>query len=225
MDSFSVFELRELLVGLGYKKNIVNNMSCDHLKKLLETEQAGILPSAPKVEAPLYCDVSSEIESESESESESENESEGEEEVENIPTFAYASAPPEKLAAKPEVKAESSSFPLPSGFQENVLALEGMGFKDRGHIIEVLINTQGKLDEALEVLAEERKKLVAQRKVEARNALLALLNSPFGNSVLDNMAELTLDGYEDHVENLHALLISDNNYVDAKKCLKENENE
>jgi hypothetical protein len=142
----------------------------------------------------------------------------------SVPVAAPAPAPAPAPVLVPSASSSLDNFPLPPAFKEAVVVLESMGFKDRARNIEVLINKQGKVDEAMDVLAEERKQRVANRKLEVRAGLVHILNSPEGSHILDHMAELSLDGHDDILDNLRALLVHEGDYGKAKADLESRSN-
>mmetsp|Transcript_15003 Transcript_15003/g.20994 ORF Transcript_15003/g.20994 Transcript_15003/m.20994 type:complete len:188 (-) Transcript_15003:76-639(-) len=144
-------------------------------------------------------------------------------------------SPPSAPKAEPEPEPESEpepepepepeeEFPLPKQFVEAVVQIESMGFAhDRARVIELLIEHHNDLDKVVKKLVKEREVLVNERKVKAKADLMALLDSPFGESVVEKMAELSLQQGEecDMLANFVALVNSGNDLAEAKNSLDE----
>mmetsp|Transcript_3058 Transcript_3058/g.4023 ORF Transcript_3058/g.4023 Transcript_3058/m.4023 type:complete len:231 (+) Transcript_3058:355-1047(+) len=122
-------------------------------------------------------------------------------------------------------KSQEEVFPIPKSLRESVLKLESMGFtNNRERIIELLITNAGNEPETISTLVEERAEAVAKAKVESKQKLVELLNSPFGDSVLENIAELSLSYPEETTLQLFlALATTGNDLTEAKRSLTEEE--
>jgi len=105
---------------------------------------------------------------------------------------------PSLTSAPVEEKVEEAvedDFPLPASFKESVVAIESLGFGfDRAHIVEVLISHAGAIEDTVIQLSEEREKLVLEKKKEARESLIASLESSKADDIFERMAELALSG-------------------------------
>mmetsp|Transcript_34229 Transcript_34229/g.53502 ORF Transcript_34229/g.53502 Transcript_34229/m.53502 type:complete len:124 (-) Transcript_34229:74-445(-) len=121
--------------------------------------------------------------------------------------------------------AELGDFPLPDSFKLQVLTIEKMGFSfQRKRIIELIL--EGKeTEEMIDILLEERTKVLEEGKKKSREGLLEILASPFGEEVLEKMAELSLKDHKnnDTLNNFVALIMSENKVDKAYAFLKEEE--
>mmetsp|Transcript_25227 Transcript_25227/g.39368 ORF Transcript_25227/g.39368 Transcript_25227/m.39368 type:complete len:124 (-) Transcript_25227:95-466(-) len=121
----------------------------------------------------------------------------------------------------------SSEFPLPEAFLQSVLVVEDMGFQHcRKRVIELLIqNGTADLEPTLDTLLKEKEQKIKDGKAQARKDLLELLDSKFGDSVLENMAELSLRDCEgsNSLSIFLALAINDNDVEKAHKALQDDE--
>ena len=102
-----------------------------------------------------------------------------------------------------------------------------MGFHNtRPRIIELLLQNGTKnLPPTIETLLLEKQKKIITAKQQAKQELLSILLSKFGDSVLENMAELSLRDCEGSncLSNFLALVLNDNDVEKAYQALQDDE--
>lgn len=108
-----------------------------------------------------------------------------------------------------EVDIVEEDYPLPQAFKDKVDLLIHLGFENKARVVEVLIENAGKIEDAADQLKAERKKLVEEKKVQARQELLSFLDTEKGDELLEKLAELNLAGNPDVLANLFAIAKSD----------------
>jgi hypothetical protein len=160
---------------------------------------------------------------ESEPEPEAEVKPKPEPEVEPEPEPEVEPKPEPEPEPEPEVEPESEGeFPLPQFFLAAISEIEAMGFVNRPRIIELLITNSLNKETTIMKLVEERDAAVSERKAEVKKELIALLDSPFGDRVLSQMAELSIaEGKNDMLANFVALANSGNDLAEARSKLDE----